>query len=90
MRNLFFLSCEASTPYDYALLVITATCWCYAAFCIMQLRYERQSPLVWWEPVPFTTTDLTVRGRMYQRRCVLTFLAGTSALLLAVALCASR
>jgi len=90
MHTLFFWSCEASTPYDYALLVITATCWCYAAFCVMQLRYERLSPLVWWEPVPFTSADLTVRGRVYQRRCVLTFLAGTCALLLASALCASR
>ena len=90
MRNLFFFSCEASTPYDYLLLVITATCWCYAAFCVFQLRYERQSPLLWWEPVPFTSTDLTGRGRSYQRRFMIAFLAGTCALLLAGALCASR
>jgi hypothetical protein len=90
MESFFLLSCEAATPYDYALLVIAATGWCYAAFCMIQLRYERQSPLVWWEPVPLGTNDLTARGKAYHRRFFLAFMAGTCALLLAVALCATR
>ncbi len=90
MRSFFLLTCEASTPYDYMLLVIAATAWCYSAFCVIQLRYERASPLVWWEPVPLGTTGLTDRGRAYHRRFVLAFMAGACALLLAVALCATR
>jgi hypothetical protein len=87
---MFFWNCEASSPYDYAALLIAATCWIYAAFCLIELRYERRTPLVWWEPVPFSSADLTARGRNYQRRFFLSLLAGACAILLAVALCASR
>jgi hypothetical protein len=87
---MFFWNCEASTPVDYALIVMAATGWVYAAWCLIQLRYERRSPLVWWEPVPFGNADLTPRGRDYHRRFFVSVLAGTCALLLAVALCAGR
>ena len=87
---MFFWNCEASSPSEYALLIIAATCWVYAAFCLIQLRYERRSPLVWWEPVPLGTTDLTPRGKEYQRRFFLALLAGACGLMLAVALCTSR
>ena len=87
---MFFWTCEASTPFDYALLLIAATCWCYAGFSLIQIRYERRSPLVWWEPVPFSSADLTPRGRDYHRRFFVALLAGACAILLAVALCASR
>lgn len=87
---MFFWNCEASSPFDYLLLVIAASCWCYAGYCLIQLRYERRSPLVWWEPVPFGGSDLTPLGREYQRRFFLTVLAGACAVMLAVALCASR
>ena len=87
---MFFWNCEASSPFDYALLVIAATCWVYAAYCLIQLRYERRTPLIWWEPVPLSRTDLTPTGRDYQRRFFFSILAGLFALLLAVAFCASR
>jgi hypothetical protein len=87
---MFFWNCEASSPFDYALLVIAATCWVYAAYCLIQLRYERRTPLIWWEPVPLNRTDLTPLGRDFQRRFFFSILAGLFALLLAVAFCASR
>lgn len=87
---MFFWNCEASSPFDYALLVIAATCWGYAGFCLLHLRYERRSPLVWWEPVPLGISDLTPRGRTYHQRFVFAALAGVCAMLLAVALCSSR
>jgi len=55
-------------PFDYLLLVTAASGWIYAAWCLIQLRYERRTPLVWWEPVPFSSTDLTPSGREYHRR----------------------
>lgn len=87
---MFFWNCEAASPYDYAVLLIAATCWIYAAYCLIELRYERRTPLVWWEPVPFGNADLTARGRDYHRRFFVSALAGACAILLAVALCASR
>jgi hypothetical protein len=79
-----------SSPVDYALLVIAATCWCYAEYCLIQLRFERELPLVWWEPVPLDGTDVTPQGREYQRQFILAFMAGACAVLLAVALCTTR
>jgi len=87
---MFFWNCEASSPMDYALLVVAATAWVYATWCLIQLRYERSTPLVWWEPVPFSTGDLTALGREYRRRFFFAASAGACAILLAVALCASR
>ncbi|MFN2572121.1 MAG: hypothetical protein ABR537_11025 [Gemmatimonadales bacterium] len=87
---MFFWTCEASSPVDYLLLISAASCWVYAAWCLIQLRYERRTPLIWWEPVPFTSADLTSVGRNYQRRFFFAILAGLSAILLAVAFCASR
>ena len=87
---MFFWYCEASSPIDYALLMIAATAWIYAAWCLIQLRYERRTPLVWWEPVPFSSSDLTSLGRDYHRRFFVSLLAGACAILFAVALCASR
>jgi len=87
---MFFWSCEAASPVDYALLMVAATAWIYAAWCLIQLRYERGTPLVWWEPVPFSNGDLTSLGREYHRRFFVSVLAGACAILLAVALCASR
>ena len=87
---MLFWNCEAASPVDYALLVIAATAWIYAAWCAIQLRYERRTPLVWWEPVPFSSSDLTLLGREYHRRFLFSLLAGACAILLAVALCASR
>jgi hypothetical protein len=87
---MFFWNCEASSPIDYALLVVAATAWVYATWCLIQLRYERSTPLVWWEPVPFSTGDLTALGREYRRRFFFAALAGACAILLAVALCAAR
>jgi hypothetical protein len=85
-----FWNCEARSPVDYVLLTVAASAWIYAAWCLIQLRYERRTPLVWWEPVPFTNVDLTPAGRDYHRRFFIALLAGAAALLLAVALCASR
>ena len=85
-----FWNCEVSSPLDYLLLIITAASWCYAGYCLIQLRYERRRPLPWWEPVPFGRTDLTAQGREYQRRLFLALLSGASALMLAVAFCATR
>lgn len=88
---MFFWTCEVASPIDYVLLIIASSAWIYAAWCLIQLRYERRTPLVWWEPVPISnTTDLTQLGREYQRRFFLSVLAGACAILLAVALCASR
>jgi hypothetical protein len=87
---MFFWYCEAASPADYALLMIAASAWIYAAWCLIQLRYERSTPLVWWEPVPFSSNDLTSLGREYHRRFFLSVLSGACAILLAVALCASR
>lgn len=87
---MFFLHCEARSPVDYLLLIFAAAMWAYAAYCLIELRYERDKPLVWWEPVPFGTTDLTARGRTYQRRFYLSFVVGACALMLAVALCSTR
>lgn len=87
---MFFWNCEAVGPFDYALIVTTGTAWVYAAWCLIQLRYERRSPLVWWEPVPFGNTDLTPRGRDYHRRFFVALLTGACAMLFAVALCAGR
>ena len=87
---MFFWNCEAASPVDYLLLVIASTAWIYAAWCLIQLRYERRRPLVWWEPVPFESSDLTPVGREYHRRFFWSFLAGACAICLAVALCASR
>jgi len=85
-----FWNCEAASPVDYVLLVAAATAWIYGAWCLIQLRYERRTPLVWWEPVPFTTTDLTSLGRDYYRRFFFSVLVGACGILFAVALCASR
>ncbi len=87
---MFFWNCEAASPLDYALIVTAASAWVYAAWCLIQLRYERRSPLVWWEPVPLGNADLTPRGREYHRRFFFSVLVGASALLVAVGLCASR
>lgn len=87
---MFFWNCEAASPIDYVLLVITGSAWVYAAYCLIQLRYERRSPLVWWEPVPFGNEGLTTLGKEYQRRFFLAVMAGGCAMMLAVALCASR
>lgn len=87
---MFFWNCEARSPIDYALLVTAASGWIYAVYCLIQLRYERRTPLVWWEPVPFTSTDLTPSGREYHRRFFLSVLVGACAILLAVSFCASR
>jgi hypothetical protein len=87
---MFFWTCEVASPIDYVLLIMTATAWIYAAWCLIQLRYERRTPLVWWEPVPFSNTDLTTLGREYHRRFFFSLLAGSCTILLAVALCASR
>lgn len=75
---------------DYVLLIVGAASWCYAGYCLIQLRYERRRPLPWWEPVPFGRTDLTTLGREYQRRFYLCLLAGACAMMLAVSLCAGR
>ena len=87
---MFFWNCEAASPVDYALLMTAATAWIYAAWCLIQMRYERRTPLVWWEPVPLSSNDLTTTGRDYHRRFFVALLAGACAILLAVALCASR
>jgi hypothetical protein len=87
---MFFWNCEAASPVDYALLAISATSWIYAAWCLIQMRYERRTPLVWWEPVPLSSNDLTTTGREYHRRFFFSLLVGACAILLAVALCASR
>jgi hypothetical protein len=87
---MFLWNCEAASLYDYLLLVIAAASWCYAGYCLIELRYERQSSLPWWEPVPFGTTDLTLRGREYLRRFFLSFFAGICAVMLAAALCSIR
>jgi hypothetical protein len=87
---MFFWNCEARSPVDYALLVTAASSWVYAAWCLIQLRFERRRPLVWWEPVPLGSTDLTPLGREYHRRFFLSLLTGACAILLAVALCANR
>ena len=87
---MFFWNCEAASPVDYLLLVIASTAWIYAAWCLIQLRYERRRPLVWWEPVPFDSSDLTPLGRDYYRRFFFSFLTGACTICLAVALCASR
>ena len=87
---MFLFNCEVRSPIDYVLLTVSASAWIYAAWCLIQLRYERRTPLVWWEPVPFSSTDLTPIGREYHRRFFIALLSGASALLLAVALCASR
>ena len=87
---MFFWTCEARSPFDYLLLVVAATAWVYAAWCLIQLRYERRTPIVWWEPVPLSSTDLTTLGREYHRRFFAALLLGAGAILLAVALCAGR
>ena len=87
---MFLWTCEAATPLDYIILIIAATCWVYAAWCLIQMRYERRTPLVWWEPVPFSTSDLTPLGRGYHRRFFIALIAGACGILLAAALCASR
>lgn len=87
---MFFWNCEAASAADYVLLMAASSAWIYAAWCLIQLRYERRRPLVWWEPVPFSSTDLTTLGREYHRRFFFSLLAGACAILLAVALCASR
>lgn len=87
---MLFWKCEAASPIDYVLLIVASTAWIYAAWCLIQLRYERRTPLVWWEPVPFSSTDLTPSGREYQRRFFVAVFAGACAILLAAALCASR
>jgi len=87
---MFFWNCEAANPFDYALIVTTGTAWVYAAWCLIQLRFEHRSPLVWWEPVPFGNADLTPRGRDYHRRFFGALLTGACAILVAVALCAGR
>jgi hypothetical protein len=87
---MFFWNCEAASPVDYLLLMIASTAWIYAAWCLIQLRYERRRPLVWWEPVPFSSNDLTPLGREYHRRFFISLPAGAVAILFAVALCASR
>jgi hypothetical protein len=40
--------------------------------------------------VPFSNADLTPLGREYHRRFFISLVAGAGAILLAVALCASR
>ena len=88
---MFFWNCEARSPIDYTLLVIAASSWVYAAWCLIQLRYERRRPLVWWEPVPLLgNSDLTSLGREYHRRFFLSLLVGAGAMMIAVAVCASR
>ena len=87
---MLFWNCEVASPIDYVLLMVASAAWIYSAWCLIQLRYERRTPLVWWEPVPFSTSDLTSQGRDYHRRFFLSLLAGACAILLAVALCASR
>jgi hypothetical protein len=87
---MFLWNCELRSPFDYAALVLAASCWVYSAYCLIELRYERRRPLVWWEPVPFSSADLTPRGREYFRRFFFAFLGGLSALLLAAAFCAGR
>lgn len=87
---MFLLHCEARSPFDYLLLVLAASSWVYAAYCLIELRYERRRPLVWWEPVPFDRSDLTPRGKEYQRRFYICLVAGAVALMLAVALCSAR
>jgi hypothetical protein len=87
---MFFWNCETASPVDYVLLMTASTAWIYAAWCLIQLRYERRRPLVWWEPVPFSSSDLTPLGREYHRRFFVSLVAGACAILLAVALCASR
>jgi hypothetical protein len=87
---MFFWHCEVRSPIDYVLLTAAASAWIYAAWCLIQLRYERRTPLVWWEPVPFSSADLTPAGREYHRRFFLSLLVGAAAFLLAVALCARR
>ena len=87
---MFFWSCEALSPFDYVSLVLAGAGWVYASYCLIQLRYERRSPLLWWEPVPFGSSGLTPLGKEYQRRFFLSFMIGACALMLAVALCASR
>lgn len=87
---MFFWNCEARSPLDYLLLTISASAWVYAAWCLIQLRYERRTSLPWWEPVPFGNSDLTPAGREYHRRFFIAILAGACGFLLAVALCASR
>lgn len=87
---MFFWNCEAASPLDYVLLISAATSWVYAAWCLIQLRYERRTPLVWWEPVPFGNRDLTPVGREYHRRFFFAALVGACGILFAVALCASR
>jgi hypothetical protein len=87
---MYFWNCEVRSPIDYLLLVTSASAWVYATWCLIQMRYERRTPLVWWEPVPFSSSDLTTTGREYHRRFFIALLAGACAILLAVALCASR
>lgn len=87
---MFFWRCEVTSPIDYLLLIVAAASWCYAGYCLIQLRYERRRPLPWWEPVPFGRTDLTTLGREYQRRFYLALLAGACAMMLVVSLCAGR
>jgi hypothetical protein len=87
---MFFWNCEARTPIDYLLLVVASSGWIYAAWCLIQLRFERRTPLVWWEPVPFSNSDLTPSGREYHRRFFFSILLGACAILFAAALCASR
>jgi len=87
---MLFWKCEVRSPIDYLLLVVAASGWIYAVWCLIQMRYERRTPLVWWEPVPFSSGDLTTSGREYHRRFFLSLLLGACAILLAVALCASR
>jgi hypothetical protein len=87
---MFFWNCEARGLADYLLLVVGASFWCYAVYCLIALRYERRSPLPWWEPVPFANTDLTMPGREYLRRFFFAFVGGVCAMLLAVALCSTR
>jgi hypothetical protein len=85
-----FWHCEVASPLDYIFLVLAAASWCYAGYCLIQLRYERRRPLLWWEPVPFGRDELTPLGREYQRRFYLSLFAGACAMMLAVALCAGR
>ncbi|HEY6091205.1 MAG TPA: hypothetical protein VIV83_04375 [Gemmatimonadales bacterium] len=87
---MFFWNCEAASPLDYLVLLTAATCWVYAAWCLIQMRYERRTPLTWWEPVPFGSRDLTPAGRDYHRRFFVAVLAGACGFMLAVAFCASR
>src|ERR1043166_9029918 len=73
---MFFWNCEAASPFDYLVLLTAATCWVYAAWCLIQMPYERRTPLTWWEPGPFGSRDLTPAGRDYHRRLFLAVLAG--------------